>query len=108
MPTVFTDARLTPWTAVMPTATRVFPAGDVLTVTVAHTGSLPASAQLATTTGEVLWEGSGTQVENASAARFVVPLERVYAAVCNLIVKTSYGIGRTSIGIADPDAGDSK
>jgi hypothetical protein len=92
----------------MPTATRVFPAGDVLTVTVAHTGSTPAIAQLATTTGQVVWEGSGRQVENASAARFVVPLEHISSAVCDLIVKTSHGVGRTSIGIAHPDARESK
>jgi hypothetical protein len=104
MPTVFTDARLTPLTGVMPTATRVFPAGDVLTVTVAHTGSTPATAQLTTTTGQVVWEGSGTQVENASAARFVVPLEHISSAVCDLIVTTTYGVGRTSIGIAHPNA----
>src|SRR5690606_28754082 len=38
MPTVFVDERLARWTTAMPTATRVFPEGDVLSVTVPHSG----------------------------------------------------------------------
>jgi VWFA-related protein len=108
MPTAFTDERLAQWTTVMPTATRVFPYGDVLTVTVAHTGLPPATAQLANAAGEVMWEGSGTQLENASAARFVVPLEGTNTEACDLIVKTSHGVGRTRIGIASLAARESK
>jgi len=100
MPTVFADERLGPWSTPMPTATRVFPEGDVLTVTVPHTGAAAATAQLTNATGQVVWDGSGTPIENASAVQFVVPLEKVQSSVCELIVKASHGVGRTTIGIA--------
>lgn len=100
MPTVFADERLTPWTTVMPTATRVFPAGDTLTVTVPHSGSTPATAQLSNEAGAIIWEGSGAPLANAPSVQFVVPLDRVDSPVCDLTVKTSRGVGRTVIGVA--------
>jgi hypothetical protein len=99
MPTVFSDQRLAAWTSAMPTATRVFPEGDLLTVTVPHSGTTPASAQLSSAAGEVVWEGSGAAVEGALAASFIVPLAHVGSAVCELRVESSYGIVRTTIGI---------
>jgi VWFA-related protein len=99
MPTVFSDQRLAGWTSAMPTATRVFPEGDLLTVTVPHRGTTPASARLSSAAGKVVWEGSGSAVDGASAARFTVPLEQVDSAVCELRVESSYGIVRTTIGI---------
>jgi VWFA-related protein len=99
MPTVFSDQRLSPWTSAIPTATRVFPEGDVLTVTVPHSGTAPATARLSSAAGKVVWEGSGAAVEGASASRFIVPLERVGSAVCELRVDSSYGVVRTTIGI---------
>jgi VWFA-related protein len=99
MPTVFSDQRLAPWTSAMPTATRVFPEGDSLTVTVPHSGTAPAIARLSNADGKVVWEGSGATVEGTSAARFVVPLEQVGSAVCELSVESSYGVVRTIIGI---------
>ncbi len=101
MPTVFADERLAAWTTVMPTATRVFPEGDVLTVTVPHTGLSPATAQLRNEAGAVLWDGSGTPLDKTSAVQFVVPLERVSSPVGDLTVTTSHGLGRTTIGIAN-------
>jgi VWFA-related protein len=101
MPTVFADERLAAWTAVMPTATRVFPQGDVLTVTVPHTGLSPATAQLRNQAGAVLWDGSGTPIDKTSAVQFVVPLDRVDSPVGDLTVTTSHGLGRTTIGIAN-------
>jgi VWFA-related protein len=99
MPTVFSDERLSRWTSAMPTATRVFPEGDVLTVTVPHSGPAPAIARLTDAAGKVIWEGSGSGVEGASAARFAVPLEHVGSPVCDLAVQSSYGAARTTIGI---------
>jgi len=103
MPTVFADKRLAPLTTVMPTARRVFPGGDVLTVTVPHVGTTPATAQLTDGAGQVVWKGSATPVENTSAAQFIVPLDRVGSDVCDLIVNASHGVGRTTIAIARPD-----
>lgn len=99
MPTVFADERLTPWTMVMPTATRVFPAGDLLTISVEHSGPAPATAQLLSEAGAVIWEGSGTPVAHTSFAQFVVPLDVADATVCDLTIKSSHGVGRTTIGI---------
>jgi hypothetical protein len=100
MPTVFVDERLARWTTAMPTATRVFPAADVLTVTVPHTGPTPATAQLTNADGKVVWEGSGTPIESASAMQFVVPLGSVNSPLCDLTIKASHGIARATIGIA--------
>jgi VWFA-related protein len=99
MPTVFSDQRLSAWTSAMPTATRVFPEGDLLTVTVPHSGTAPATARLTNASGKVVWEGSGATVEGASAARFVLPLEHVGSPVCELTVESSSGVARTTIGI---------
>ena len=99
MPTVFADERLTRWTTVMPTATRVFPEGDVLTVTVPHTAGAPATARLSNATGEIVWEGSGAPIESAPAVQFVVPLDRVGSPVCDLTIENSHGVVRTTIGI---------
>ena len=101
MPTVFADERLVAWTTVMPTTTRVFPEGDVLTVTVPHAGLTPATAELRNEAGTVVWNGSGTPIDKASAVQFVVPLERVDSAVGDITVTTSHGLGRTAIGIAN-------
>ena len=99
MPTAFADQRLAAWTTVMPTATRVFPAGDVLTVTVPHAGPALATAELSNTAGTVVWNGPGTPIGDGSAVQFVVPLG-VASTVSDLVVKTSYGTGRTTIAIA--------
>jgi VWFA-related protein len=99
MPTVFADQRLSSWTAAMPTATRVFPEGDVLTVTAPHASATPATAHLTNAAGQVLWQGTGERVDGLSAVRFVVPLEGVKTPVCDLIVDTSHGRSRTTIGI---------
>jgi VWFA-related protein len=99
MPTVFVDQRLASWTAAMPTATRVFPEGDVLTVTAPHASATPATAHLMNAAGQVLWQGTGEPVDGLSAVRFVVPLEGVKTPVCDLIVETSHGRSRSTIGI---------
>jgi VWFA-related protein len=99
MPTVFSDERLSRWTSVIPTAARVFPEGDVLTVTAPHAGSAPAIARLSNAAGSIVWQGSGTPVDGAPAVRFIVPLERLGAPVCDLTVETSYGAVRTTIGL---------
>jgi hypothetical protein len=99
MPTVFVDGRLARWTAVMPTATRTFPAGDVLTVTVPHTAA-SATARLSNEGGEVVWTGSASPVVNASGAQFAVPLDRVTSPVGEVTIDGSHGVVRTRIGIA--------
>jgi hypothetical protein len=73
---------------------------DVLTVTVPHVGLTPATAELQNEVGTVIWDGSGTPLEKASAVQFVVPLERMDSAVGDLTVTTSHGRERTTIGIA--------
>jgi len=104
MPTAFSDGRLARWTSEIPTATRVFPEGDVLTVTVPHTAAGPATARLSNAAGEVVWEGSGTPIEGASAVQFVVSLNRVGSPVCDLTVENSVGLVRTTIGIVPAQA----
>jgi VWFA-related protein len=103
MPTVYADERLARWTTVMPTATRVFPEGDVLTVTVAHNTAAPATARLSNAAGNAVWEGSGVPIANASAVQFVIPLENVGSPVCDLIVEGSHGLVRTTIGVVSPE-----
>jgi hypothetical protein len=102
MPTVFADERLARWTAVMPTATRVFPRGDVLTVTVPHSAGQPAAARFADASGKVVWEGPGTRLETASAVQFVVPLDQAGAGVCDLTIESSHGLVRMAIGVVSP------
>ena len=104
MPTVFADERLAPWTTVTPTATRVFPEGDVLTITAPHAGPGPATARLSKPNGEIVWEGRGTPIEGAPAVQFVVALDRVGSPVCDVTVETSVGRERTTIGIVSPQA----
>jgi hypothetical protein len=99
MPTVFADERLTRWTNETPTATRVFPEGDTLTITVPHAAEAPATARLSTQTGEVAWQGSGAQIEGASAARFVVSLGQASSPQCDLTIQSSYGVVHTAIGV---------
>jgi VWFA-related protein len=99
MPTVFADERLARWTTVMPTATRVFPRGDVLTVTVPHSAGQLAVARLADASGNVVWEGPGTRLEPASAVQFVVPLDQAGAGVCDLTIESSHGLVRMAIGV---------
>lgn len=102
MPTVFTDERVNRWTGVIPTVTRVFPQGDVLTVTVPHATPAPAHARLSCSDGEVVWEGDGVPVEGASAMQFVVPLDGVAAPVCDLAVEAGAGRVVTTLGIVFP------
>jgi VWFA-related protein len=99
MPTPFSDQRLAPWTSAMPTATRVFPEGDILSVTVPQTATGPATARLSDATGTGLWEGAGTPLDGAAGTRFVVPLENVSCPVCDLTIQTGEGLVRTTIGI---------
>jgi hypothetical protein len=103
MPTVFVDERLERWTTAMPTTTRVFPEGDVLTVTVPHGAGTPATARLIDAGGRVVWEETGTAVAGASAAQFTVPLEGVGSPVCDLVVVSSHGSLRTTLGIVSPE-----
>jgi VWFA-related protein len=100
MPTAFADTRLARWTAAMPTATRVFPAGDVLTVTVPHDPATQPTVHLATEEGRVVWEGAGTPVDGA--VQFVVPLDGIGSAVGDLVVRNAHGAARTTIGIVGP------
>ncbi len=102
MPTVFVDERLARWTTAMPTTTRVFPEGDVLTVTVPHAASTPARARLVRGDGRVVWEGEGTPVSGEAAARFTVPLQGVGSPVCDLVVENSHGLMRATLGIVSP------
>jgi hypothetical protein len=99
MPTAFSEERLAPWTAAMPTATRVFPEGDVLTVTVPDAAPSRATARLTNADGRVVWEGTGAPVEGASAAQFVVPLEGIGTPVSELTVDGTLGRARTTIGV---------
>ena len=99
MPTVFSDARLAPWTVPVPTATRVFPEGDVLTLTVPHATAAPVTARLTNATGNVVWEGTGAPVDGAPAVQFVVPLEGTSTPVCDITVESSQGRARTTIGL---------
>jgi VWFA-related protein len=104
MPTVFVDKSLEPWTKAMPTATRVFPAGDVLTVTVPHRASAgPAIARLSDGDGRVMWQAEGRPVDGLSdSVQVTIPLDNLDAQVCDLTVETSHGTMRTTIGIVPP------
>jgi hypothetical protein len=104
MPTAFSDERLARWTSVIPTATRVFPEGDLLTVTVPYSAAGPATARLSDAAGASVWEGTGVAVEGAAAVRFVVPLDRVDCSVCDLTVKGGPDVVRTTIGIVSAQA----
>ena len=104
MPTVFADSRLAPWTTVMPTAVRVFPEGDVLTITVPHSGAGSVAARLSGKDGEVVWEGSGAPAGAAPAVQFVVPLDSLGCSVCDLTVENGHGSIRTTFGIVAPGA----
>jgi VWFA-related protein len=107
MPTLFADQRLATWISAMPTATRVFPEGDVLTITL-PTAAAPAAARLAKASGEVVWEGRSTPAPNAPAVQFVIPLQGMASAVCELTVETSQGTARTTLGIVSADATPAK
>ena len=98
MPTTFVDDRLARWTTVTPTTTRVFPEGDVLTITVPHGGG-PATARLLDSAGGIVWEGAGMPVENASAVQFTVTAVGACSPGCELTVQSSYGLVRTAIGV---------
>jgi VWFA-related protein len=99
MPTAFADERLAPWIAAMPTATRVFPEGDVLTVTVPQGGTTPVLAKLTNAAGQVVWQGTGAPLAGGPAVQFVVPLEGVGTPVCDLTIESSQGVVRTTIGL---------
>lgn len=105
MPTAFADKRLDAWTLATPTATRVFPLGDVLTVTTPHVeGSVGTRARLLTASGDVAWEGSGVPQPGRSAAQFVVPLDGLAAGVFALALETSHGHVQVPVGIIAPQA----
>ena len=99
MPTVFADNRLARWTTSTPTATRVFPKDDVLTITVPHAAEGPATARLSRPDGQVVWQGEGTPLDRASAVQFVVPLDGTCSGLCDLTVQSSHGTVRTAIGV---------
>ena len=99
MPTPFSDDRLAPWTGAMPTATRVFPEGDVLTITVPDASPARVTARLTNTDGRIVWEGAGAPVEGASAAQFVVPLEGIGTPLSELTIDGSQGRVRTTIAV---------
>jgi VWFA-related protein len=104
MPTPFVDKSLNRWVAETPTATRVFPEGDLLTVTVPHrAGAETAAARLTDAHGRVVWSGEGVPVDGLpDAARFLVPLQQVGSALCDLVIDSSYGTTRTTLGIVSP------
>ena len=101
MPTVFADQKLTRWTTAMPTASRVFPEGDELTVTVPDAADGPVAARLLTPAGDLVWHGSVAASE-AAPAQFVVPLEKAGCDVCDLEIESAGRRGRTTIGIVRP------
>jgi hypothetical protein len=105
MPTVFVDQRLRPWTAVTPTATRVFPEGDVLTVIVPHASATPVNGRLTNGDGAIVWEGTGTGVAGAPAVQLIVPLDHVGTAVCDLTIESREGQVRTTIGLVPSKGG---
>lgn len=105
MPTAFADGRLAHWTVAMPTATRVFPEGDVLTVTVPHATPTPPTVRLTDEAGRVVWDGAGSPVTGAAAMQFVVPLDGVGSALGALIIEGPGGASRTTIGIVAPQGG---
>ena len=103
VPTPFIDPRLGRWTDMPPTTARVFPKGDVLTVTVPHVlASGPSQARLVLPNGQTAWEGSGQHLEGTSAVRFVVPLDDAQD-VSALVVTTSHGTQRLPVGIIAPE-----
>ena len=102
VPTPFIDPRLGRWTDMPPTTARVFPKGDVLTVTVPHVlASGPSQARLVLPDGQTAWEGSGQPLEGTNAVRFVVPLDDAQD-VSALVVTTSHGTQRLPVGIIAP------
>jgi hypothetical protein len=108
MPTPFSDDRLAPWTGAMPTATRVFPEGDVLTITVPDASPVRVTARLTNTDGRIVWEGTGAPVEGASAAQFVVPLEGIGTPLAELTVDGSQGRVRTTIAVVSANSPDGR
>jgi VWFA-related protein len=104
MPTVFADQRVAAWTVPMPTTTRVFPAGDVLTITVPHAVEGKVVARLETPLGEAVWTGSAAPVAKVPAMQVVVPLDGLTAPVCDLVIDGPAGSVRTRIGIVSPPA----
>lgn len=104
MPTLFTDDRVAAWADPLPTTTRVFPIGDVLTITVPHTGASAASATLAALDGQAVLTAQSVPAPASSAARFVLPLGSVAKGPYQLIVETSRGRVRTPIGLVEVPA----
>jgi hypothetical protein len=99
VPTPFVDPRLSRWTDVAPTTARVFPKGDVLSVTAPHDPDKgPAQARLVLPDGRTAWEGPSQPLEGTNAVRFVVPLDDA-VDVSALIVTTSHGTQRLPVGI---------
>ena len=101
MPTPFTDKRLAAWTAVMPTATRVFPRGDVLTVTVGSGSPGTIKARLSNAAGQPVWQSSPSAPESGSAGQVTVPLD-VEPGIYDLTLETAGAVIRTTIGIVAP------
>lgn len=100
MPTPFIDPRLATWTDAVPTATRVFPAGDALLVTVPHDpAGATAHARLETADGRAVWHGEGEPMDGHATTRFAVPLEDMAGGVGALVIDTSHGTQRTPVGV---------
>ncbi|WP_291984101.1 VWA domain-containing protein [Luteitalea sp.] len=103
VPTPFIDPRLSRWTDLAPTTARVFPKGDVLSVTAPHDPEKgPAHARLVLPDGRTAWEGPSQPLEGTNAVRFVVPLDEA-VNVSALVVTTSHGTQRLPVGIIAPE-----
>lgn len=100
MPTPFIDPRLETWTDAVPTATRVFPAGDVLLVTLPHdAAATSAHARLETADGRQVWQGEGEPMDGQASTRFAVPLDEMAGRVGTLVIDTSHGTQRIAVGV---------
>ncbi len=99
MPTLFSDDRVAAWVDPRPTTTRVFPIGDVLTITTPHAGATDARVTLVTLDGRTVLTGVSAPAPPRGAARVVLPLDGVATGPYQLVVETSHGRVRTPIGI---------
>lgn len=104
MPTPFVDQAISRWTSDTPTATRVFPQGDVLTVTVPHrVAAGAATGRLTAADGRLVWQGESEGInDSAVLARIVVPLDAAPPGVYELAVDSSHGTSRVTIGVVGP------
>ena len=100
----FADGRVAAWVDPLPTTTRVFPMGDMLTMTAPHAGAVTARATLASLDGHVVRSTLMIPVSIPGAVRFVLPLDGIAKGPYQLIVETSRGRIRTPIGVVEvPD-----